>query len=262
VLRVSRAGAGCRAHRQCEWPIWGGSAGNTPRATLAKWALEDIEDVEAFVATIARDVRANLQWWQRDDLHAYLLAECWILHGKWRRAATPSFYQYARYLLKLRVVDHVRQERGRTKWQRSGGIIYERERPELLSLDAFVGTGSPLRDALPDLASDPETDCASAVTWLLAERDSRRDRDYGELRRLFTGRIAIRASVNGQPRKIADWFPPEGMLERLQAAADENQRRLSAELTVAVEHYLDELERLEERECAHSTLCRLHGQQS
>jgi predicted DNA-binding protein len=52
--------------------------------------------------------------------------------------------------------------------------------------------------------------------------------------------------VNGQRRKIADWLPPEGMLERLQAAADENQRRLSAELTVAVEHYLDELERLED----------------
>jgi hypothetical protein len=211
-----------------------------------KWALEDIEDVEAFVATIARDVHANLQWWQRDDLHAYLLAECWILHGRWRQAATPSFYQYARYILKLRLVDHVRKERGRTKWKRSGGFIYERERPRLLSLDALVDrTGSPLRDVIPDLASDPETDRASAVTWLLAERDRRRDRDYGELRRLLAGRVAIRASVNGQRRKIADWLPPEGMLERLQAAADENQRRLSAELTVAVEHYLDELERLE-----------------
>jgi hypothetical protein len=213
--------------------------------SLAKWTLEDIEDVGAFVAAIARDVDANLRWHQREDLHAFLLAECWELHGRWNRATTPSFYKYARYILKLRLVDHVRKERGRTKW-RWANARYSRERPRVLSLDAALdGSGSTLGELVPDWESDPATNSGTDGERLLEDCDRHRDRDLALLRRRASERITIRTPVSGNSkhrRKVADWLPPEGMFERLEAAADENYRTLSAELTNAVEWYLAEIE--------------------
>ena len=210
--------------------------------SIAKWALEDIEDVGAFVAAIAGNVDAELRWHEREDLHAYLLGECWALHDKWDRSATASFSMYARYLLKLRLVDYVRKERGRTRWRWSGGS-YERERPRVLSLDAPAGAdGSTLRELVADGSGDPATDSGSAFARLLEDGDRERDRDHAEIRRALAERVAIRAPVNGNGtrRTVGSWLPPTGLVERLEAVADENYRSLSAVITIAVERYLEE----------------------
>jgi hypothetical protein len=209
------------------------------------WALEDIESVERLVYSLVRDVEARLQPHEYDDLIAYLLGEVWAIYRQWDRGKTPSFRQYCTYLLRFKIVDHARKERGRTKW-RWTNASYSRERPRVLSLDAALdGTGSTLRELVPDWESDPATNRGTDGERLLEDCDRHRARDIALLRRRASERITIRTPVSGNGhsrRKVSDWLPPEGMFERLEASADKNFRTLSAELTNAVERYLAEIE--------------------
>jgi len=141
-----------------------------------------------------------------EDLHAYLIAECWELHRRWNRDATPSFKQYASYVLRLRVVDHCRKERGRSKWVFGNGYSHERERPRVLSLDAPAEPGGdPLGEFVAARTGDPEDDCDSAFGGLLEDGDRKLAGDLDALRLEAPRCVAIRARpMNGGARKTAE----------------------------------------------------------
>jgi hypothetical protein len=150
-----------------------------------RWQLEDIDDVERFCATLAGDVGANLSWHERDDLLAHLLTTTWELHTRWDRERSPSFCQYARYVLRLRIVDHVRKERGRTRWSWSDHT-YTREQPTLVSLELPIGnspSGERVRlgDTLGEVDGDPADSRSPALARLLGGGANQRARDLETL---------------------------------------------------------------------------------
>ena len=102
-------------------------------------ALHDVQDVERFANRIAHDaLGASLRAHERDDLIAYLVAELWRASLSYDSARASSFSTHAYQLGRRRVIDWLRQERGRTRWKFSSGQ-HERERPDILSLDAPDG---------------------------------------------------------------------------------------------------------------------------
>jgi hypothetical protein len=116
-----------------------------------------------FVWEIVHRSRLELNHQDREELAAFLVAECWHLSVRYRRGtgSTTSFAGWATTTLRLRVVDWRRARFGRTRWQFSGRA-HEREQPQLVSLDdpdhdqfrAALGTraGDPAADRSPDLA--------------------------------------------------------------------------------------------------------------
>jgi hypothetical protein len=78
----------------------------------------------------------KLSWCEHEDLAAYLIATCWEISRGFDPHAGGSFPRYARRILGLRTVDWIRQHRGRTRWQTSGGS-YERPRTQLVSFDSL-----------------------------------------------------------------------------------------------------------------------------
>jgi hypothetical protein len=68
--------------------------------------------------------------------------------------AGQSFSTYATSTLYRRVVDWQRQRCGRTRWAFGNGRVYERKRPELVSLDADDSVGSELVSAQPGSSLD------------------------------------------------------------------------------------------------------------
>jgi DNA-directed RNA polymerase specialized sigma24 family protein len=160
----------------------GGNTRSSVSLLSGRWQLEDVGDVEALVATLARDVAADLQWHEREDLVAYLLGLVWERHEKWDREKTPSFRQFATYLLRLRIVDHCRQQRGRTRWTFSSGYTYERVRPELVSLEFPVGDGElELGEVVAARTGDPQTDCDPDLSRLLGGGSRQRAQDLDAL---------------------------------------------------------------------------------
>jgi hypothetical protein len=96
------------------------------------------------------------------------------------RAGGLSFSTLAGTTLRLRVVDWKRRHHGRTRWQFSDRV-YERERPQLVSLDTDDPDGAPLASILGTRAGDPAADCDPDLERLLGTRDSSRARDYETL---------------------------------------------------------------------------------
>lgn len=101
--------------------------------------LHDVRDVEALVqSTIDGSGRyvASLRPHERDDLAAYLIGVAWELSLTYNPArGRVSFSSFLGTTARLRIIDWLRKERGRSKWQFADGT-YERERPQLVSLDA------------------------------------------------------------------------------------------------------------------------------
>jgi hypothetical protein len=160
-----------------------GSADNSRCVSLLGrvWQLEDIDDVESLCRTLAGDVDARLNPNEYDDLLAYLVSSTWEIHRRWDRERTPSFAQYATYLLRFRIVEHTRQTRGRTHWRWSGNIVIEHKPRQFLSLDAPVGEGNRLVDVVAEIASDPAPDWNPNLERILAQSDSQRARDLDAL---------------------------------------------------------------------------------
>jgi hypothetical protein len=69
---------------------------------------------------------------------------------------------------------------GRTRWAWGNGIVYTRERPDILSLDAPV-EGNQLGDTLAAGESHDEIDRSPSLERLLARRDRERVGDFAEL---------------------------------------------------------------------------------
>ena len=99
----------------------------------SRFSLLGIADVERFCGRIVERSGLRLSTTDREELHVYLIEECWLLSERYRPGGA-SFSTWANTRLRLRVVDWQRQRFGRTRWTFSGRE-YERERPELVALD-------------------------------------------------------------------------------------------------------------------------------
>jgi hypothetical protein len=99
----------------------------------AKFSLLGIADVEAFTGRIVERSGLRLSAQDREDLHVWLIEECWTLSTCYRPGRL-AFAAFADRRLRLRVVDWQRGRWGRTRWTFSGRE-YERVRPQLVPLD-------------------------------------------------------------------------------------------------------------------------------
>jgi hypothetical protein len=133
--------------------------------------LHDVADTEQLARKALDDtLRARgirLDEHRREDLLAELVSTAWELSLKYDATAGYAFTTGCYRLLKLRVVDWLRREQGRSRWtfgpnaqHTHAGSIYTRQRPEVLSLDA--PGGSELEPALGrgqrDFADDRSPD--------------------------------------------------------------------------------------------------------
>lgn len=144
-------------------------------------ALHDVDDAERLCGSVIARSGLTLDYHDREDLLAYLLALTWELSERWEQPATArgwGFRAWATTTLRLRVIDWERQRFGRTKWQFASGV-YERPRVELVSLndpgDDRLGT------ALTVQAGNPSSDCDPTFGGLLEDGDSQRARDLDAL---------------------------------------------------------------------------------
>jgi hypothetical protein len=108
------------------------------------FSLHGIRDVEAFTGRIVERSGLRLSVEDREELHIYLVEECWRLSLK-HDAKRGVFSVWVGYALRRRAVDWQRSRFGRTRWQFKDRV-YERPRVELVSLDA----DDSLRDRLDE----------------------------------------------------------------------------------------------------------------
>lgn len=149
----------------------------------AKLSLHGIDDVEAFAGAIVQRSWLELSHHDREDLHAYLVAECWRLSLRYERGDPqfpPRFSVYATPILRNRVVDWQRKRFGRTRWTFKDQVI-ERKLPQLVSLDADDPERDRLVDRLGAGAGDSAADWDEALGGLVGERDRTRAWDYETL---------------------------------------------------------------------------------
>jgi len=97
------------------------------------YSLLDIRDVESFTGRIVERSGLRLSVEDREELHVYLIEECWLLSTRFQPSRV-TFSTFAANTLRLRVVDWQRQRFGRRTW-RFKNSVYERPRVELVSLD-------------------------------------------------------------------------------------------------------------------------------
>jgi hypothetical protein len=132
-------------------------------------------DVEAFTAAIVRYSHFQLSYHDRQDLHAFLIEECWKLSLRFEPGIIRGgFSVWAGTTLRKRLIDWERQRFGRTKWQFSDRT-YERPRTDIVSLDD--PERDQLRDALGAGTGDLETSWDETLRGLHSERDRARARD-------------------------------------------------------------------------------------
>jgi DNA-directed RNA polymerase specialized sigma24 family protein len=148
------------------------------RCFVPRLSLHDVDDAAKFVASIATRSNLRLSYHDQEDLHQYLLVEAWKLSVQEPRPWRTSFSGWVTPLLRLRIVDWQRQRNGRTVWK-FANHTYERERPQLLSLD------DPERDhlgaALAASTSDPAASGDTSLAWLVGAGDRTRAQDYEAL---------------------------------------------------------------------------------
>jgi DNA-directed RNA polymerase specialized sigma24 family protein len=145
-----------------------------------KLTLHDVDDAEAFVGAIASRSGLHLNFHEFEDLVVYLVETAWELSLRYEPGGI-SFSSWAGTTLRLRVIDWRRQRDGRTKWQFANGMVHERPRPAVVSLDDgnsdsdFPGNVSRRRGSDP--AASGDTDLAR----LVKERSRARAQDYATL---------------------------------------------------------------------------------
>jgi hypothetical protein len=85
----------------------------------AKFSLLGIADVEAFTGRIVERSGLRLSAQDREELHVWLIEECWSLSTCYRPGRL-AFAAFADGRFRLRVVDWQRARWGRTRWTFSG----------------------------------------------------------------------------------------------------------------------------------------------
>jgi hypothetical protein len=140
--------------------------------------LHDLADAEALAGSIASKT-GGLSADDREDLKQFLLAECWRLSLNYDAAGRPPrFAHHAAGVLKLRVVDWRRSRFGRTKRQ-FAGHVYERARPQFVSLDADdEHNRDQLAGAVTEGSGAPQDGWAADLRGLLGEGDRQAARDH------------------------------------------------------------------------------------
>jgi hypothetical protein len=149
-------------------------------------ALHDVADAERFCAFIVTQSRLELSYHDREDLHAWLLSECWLLSLRFEPGGI-SFSTFAGNTLRRRAIDWQRSHFGRRTW-RFKDRVYERPKVELVSLDATEEDR--LERALTVQAGDPEADSDPAFGGLLSDGDRQRARDLDALGLSASRRVA------------------------------------------------------------------------
>jgi hypothetical protein len=102
---------------------------------MARLKLHEIEDAEALAAWIVHRSGLMLSPEDREDAQQRLLLELWKLSIDFDPACGRRFDAFATAVLRRKLVDWQRERFGRTIWRFSGGRVYERKRPEFVSLD-------------------------------------------------------------------------------------------------------------------------------
>jgi hypothetical protein len=138
--------------------------------------LFDVEDAFGWCGRFLDDT-VELSYHQREDLHAYLVSECWRISLEFDPDRGVYFSTFAAGILKRRRVDWLRKERGRTRWRFRGGI-YERKLPSFTSLDADGPERDRLDAALGAGGGDPTPGRDPALARLLDDGGRRQARDY------------------------------------------------------------------------------------
>jgi DNA-directed RNA polymerase specialized sigma24 family protein len=140
--------------------------------------LHDV-DVERLAGAIVAQSGLELSYHDKQDLRQHLLIEAWRLSLSYEPGRIRlGFRKYAALTLKKRVIDWQRQQNGgRTIWKFKDRV-YERELPQLLSLDT-----SGLGDALGSWTGDPAANWDETCGRLVAGRDRFRARDLAAIRR-------------------------------------------------------------------------------
>ncbi len=144
--------------------------------------LHDALDIEALMWKVidGSGPAAGLRQHERQDLCAYLIGVAWECSLTYNpKRGSSSFSTFVFITAQRRIIDFVRRERGRTKWTWADGRKYERERPQLVSLDG--PEHHRLGDALAAGDGDLEVGSDSDFGGLLGARDRTRAADYEEL---------------------------------------------------------------------------------
>jgi DNA-directed RNA polymerase specialized sigma24 family protein len=144
---------------------------------VPRLSLHDVDDASRFVASIVTRSNLRLSYHDAEDLHQYLLGEAWKLSLRYKPGG-GSFSSFAGTTRRLRVVDWTRQRNGRTVWK-FANHTYERERPQLVSLD------DPERDhlgtSLAASAGDPAAGGGADFARLFGAGDRQRVEDFEAL---------------------------------------------------------------------------------
>lgn len=145
-----------------------------------KLALHDVRDAEALAASVVATSGLPLSFHDHEDLVAYLVATAWELSTRYE-PGPRSFSAWCTATLKLRTIDWYRSRRGRTVWK-FAGTTYERERPDIVSLDELNPVGSTLSRS----SGDSETNCSASLGGLVGQGSSQTDRDIHLIRQLVS----------------------------------------------------------------------------
>jgi hypothetical protein len=136
-------------------------------------AFHDVDDAERFCARILdeelRAFGAHLSRHDQEDALSYLIGEAWRLSVWYDPSVGQEFSTYARRQLRLRFVDWLRTQLGRTRWSHSDRGRVERPRRELLSLDGFVDEGGEVVGGVRAGTLDTPFGCDPALGRLLAD---------------------------------------------------------------------------------------------
>jgi DNA-directed RNA polymerase specialized sigma24 family protein len=140
--------------------------------------------VEGLIASaIASSAQvADLRPHEHEDLCAYLIGVARELSIAYNPArGRVSFSSFLGTTARLRIIDWVRKERGRSKWSWSNGKSYERERPRLVSVDADDSLRDRLDETVAARTSDPSADSSRDLAGFLEDGDRERARDRDAL---------------------------------------------------------------------------------
>jgi hypothetical protein len=153
-----------------------------PRILNGVLPLHDVRDTEQLCWAVVARSRLNLPQDQRESLCSYLIETAWELSLRYEpgRRSTNNFAGWATVQLRLRVIDWIRKEYGRTKWH-SKGQAYERKNPEFLSFDADSSDRNQLDAAIGTWDGNLEASWDPTLERLDAGRSSARS---GDLRTL------------------------------------------------------------------------------
>jgi hypothetical protein len=141
----------------------------------SRLTLFDLHDVERMVGSvISGNKRLHLNPQQYESLTTYVIEEVWRCSLRYDPGRGTAFTTFAYETASRRVVDWLRLEFGRSKYQFHDRTI-ERTQPELISLDGIKSDR--LDEAVATGTSDPADDWNPDLEGLLDCGDSQHARD-------------------------------------------------------------------------------------